>query len=183
MKCTVGAIVILWFAALTTANAQATILHAGTSAGLMQQPTSNYYHAVYGGFLQTSTDNEGLIFRASYSERPEFSANGYADKETFTVGSIGSKFSRTQKHGLYAFMGAGETYGYIRREEASIDASNFRSFRMTGFTTAMEYLANVGPVTVSLNHTLFVGYGGSEEFESNVAWPYNLTQLQIGAHW
>ena len=76
------ALLIMWVAVIVPSHAQAITMHAGTSGGLMQQPTSNYYHAVYGGYLQVSTDSE-VVTKRSHSERPEFNANGFSDKETF----------------------------------------------------------------------------------------------------
>jgi hypothetical protein len=177
------ALLIMWVAVIVPSHAQAITMHAGTSGGLMQQPTSNYYHAVYGGYLQVSTDNESLLLKASHSERPEFNANGFSDKETFSMGFLGSHFSKEKDRGLYAFIGGGETYGYIKSEEAEGEIQQIRAFKMNGPAFSMEYLFRIGPLDLAINHMLFVGYGGEVEFESNVAWPYNITQLQIGANW
>ena len=149
----------------------------------MQQPTSNYYHAVYGGYLQAASEKEGFITRILYTERPEFRSVGFADKESFTLGMIGSKFTPTANHGLYAFVGGGQTSGYIRRLEPVEGEVNQRSFRMSGPSFTMEYAANLWILNFGVSHTMFVGYGGRSEFDARVAWPYNITQIQLALQW
>lgn len=163
--------------------AQGVTFQIGPTGGLMQQPTSNYYHAVYGGYLQAATDNEGFITRLAYTERPEFRSVGFADKETFTLGMIGSKFTKGKSHGLYAFVGGGQTRGYVRRLESIDGEVNQRSFVLGGPSFSMDYAFHFGALDFGISHTLFVGYGGRTEFDARVAWPYNITLIQMALHW
>lgn len=167
-------------------------LKLATTAGLMQQPTSHYYCAVYGVVVDFGTENESFLTRASYVERPEFRSNGFVDKEYGWFAQIGSKLTKAKSHGLYAYIGAGRMRGYMKLDKdfdrpqasssstaTSINVSK-RSFTLPGATATLEYAARLGSTTLAASHQTFIGYVDDQQLEAKVAWPYNFFQLTLG---
>lgn len=158
----------------------------GTAGGLMQQPTSHYYHAVYGVSLDVATESQKGIIRAHYIERPEFRSLGFADKDYGWFGQIGTKVLGPADHGLFAFFGAGRMEGYVRvidRERIDSDVVA-RKYALPGPTASVEYVWRLGGVVdLAVNHQTFVGYVSKEEVEAYVAWPYNFFMLEAGYKW
>jgi len=146
----------------------------------MQQPTSNYYHAVYGAYLQFASTAESFLTKAIYIERPKFSANGFVDQDNFAMVLFGSHFSKKKNQGLYGYLGLGQTNGTIENNTEQTYSSNKRSFVMKGAALSMSYRIPIATFNISLNHTQFVGYGNKLELESRVAWPYQITQIEMG---
>lgn len=166
---------------LVSADAYAWSIEPAISGGLMQQPTSNYYLACYGLSVDLSNQDETFMSRLSYAERPEFNRNGFAEKDSiglFMAGTTAAKF----KYGtVKAFFGGGSAYGYV----AKVDSDNRtildrRTYQLPGPAAAVEYVLVAGHFSFAVNHTTFIGYGGKEQTEALVAWPYNFYLLSSG---
>lgn len=156
----------------------------GSSGGLMQQPTSHYYHAAYGVSVDLATDSQKGIVRAHYIERPEFRSLGFADKDYGWFGQVGTKVLGAKDHGLFAFFGMGRMEGYVKADPDRIDSDvNERKYALPGPTASIEYAWALGPIDLSVNHQTFIGYVSQEEVEAYVAWPYNFFMLQAGVRW
>jgi hypothetical protein len=159
--------------------AAAVTLEVGTTGGLMQQPTSHYYHAVYGAYFETGRDSEALLGRAAYIERPEFRAAGFIDKDFGYFAMAGTKVTKTKDRGLYAYFGVGRMEGYVKVDpdgDASSDLEP-RTYAMPGPTALLEYLWRFKGLTLSVNHQTFVGYQDKTQLKAYVAWPYNFFQV------
>jgi hypothetical protein len=171
---------------LTAAPAQAVSVRAATTGGLMQQPTSHYYLACYGGRVDLATAGDGFVARASYVERPEFRSEGYADKEYGYFALIGTRVTKSASEpALTAFIGAGRMHGYVARTdtEGHEDETNRRSFRLPGLTTALEYGGRWHSLDLAVGHQAFIGYVDDEQLHAYVAWPYNFFQVSAGYAW
>jgi len=155
---------------------------AGGPVGcLMQQPTSNYYHACYGAHLDLG-NQKTFVMRTIYVERPEFDALGYRDKEFAYFLMAGRDVTKSKGHGLTAFAGIGQLEGYItaNAETGSIET---RRYEVPGPTFAAEYYLKVGPLNLSAGHQTLIGYHNSRQLSARVAWPYNFFTTTVGYSW
>ena len=160
------------------------MIHAALTSGVMQQPTSSYYHLIYGAQADIGTDDGGILVRGSYFERPVFRSVGYLDKDYSWSGLVGSKLASAKRHGFFAFFGGGRVAGYIKPADASEDgASRDRSFNMPGFTAAMEYKWLGDRMFLGAGHQAIICFGDSAQTEAYVAWPFSLFTLSLGAAW
>lgn len=165
-------------------SALAVTFSIGTTGGLMQQPTSHYYHAVYGGYVESGTDSEKFLTRVAYIERPEFKAAGFIDKDYGYFALIGTKVTKTTSHGLYAYFGAGKMAGYIKQDpnassRVEYDDLKERDYAMPGPTALLEYMWRYKGLTAGVNHQTFIGYQDKSQLRSYVAWPYNFFQVNL----
>lgn len=160
-------------------QAAAITIGAQSISGLMQQPTSQYYHLVYGGNLEVLTESEGVIGRFSYLERPKFVASGFVDQETFLSATIGSKITKAKNHGLYAFAGGAYAAGYIRPEDESSNLDR-RGFQMRAATFGLEYGGKWRSFFASVSHQTIIGVINKQQSDINVAWPYQFYLANLG---
>jgi hypothetical protein len=158
-----------------------------TSGGVLQQPTSHYYHACYGLGLEAASDRQSIIGRISYIERPEFgteveSETGerirFRDKDYGGFVTVGTKLTKQPKHGLFAYFGGGRVAGYIRTSNGES-----RGFALPGLTTIVEYQAQVGRFVFAAGHQTFAGYVDTAQLYAFVAWPYNVFNASMGYRW
>lgn len=158
-----------------------------TSGGVLQQPTSHYYHACYGLGLEAASDKQGVIGRIHYIERPEFeteveSETGerirFQDKDYGGFVTVGTKLTKQPKHGLFAYFGAGRVAGYIRTSDGQS-----RGFALPGLTTIVEYQAQVASFVFAAGHQTFAGYVDTAQLYAFVAWPYNVFNASMGYRW
>lgn len=166
-------------------SARAVTCKVVSTGGLMQQPTSHYYLAVYGGAVDVATDNDKFIGRVQYVERPEFTNSGYSDKDYGAFGMIGTKVTAARDHGLFAFIGAGRMQGYVRAndETQGQTASDERRYSLPGPTVAVEYALTWNHMNFAVNHQSFIGYVDKVQTDAYVAWPYNFFQATVGVAW
>lgn len=172
-------IAVLLFA--FSVKASAVTLLPQVNGGVMQQPTSNYYLECYGVSFDVQNKDAGFIVRASYIERPEFKANSFAEKDRAGLLLLGTTATKIFGGSLRAFFGAGNVSGYVAR----FDSDNKtilekRSYQLPGPSASIEYQVVLARVTFAFNHTTFIGYGGKDQTEAMVAWPYNFYSLSTG---
>ncbi len=172
-------------ALLASTQARAVTVRVDSAAGLMQQPTSHYYHLIYGGQVTVATQTENVFWRGSYLERPAFKTVGYKDKDYGWFALVGTKLTKTKDYGVFASIGAGQVAGYIKSDKAAagITRNERRSYRLRGPTVALDYEVRFGPVQWSIGHQTFVGFVDRSEVEAYVAWPYNFFQTTLGVVW
>ncbi|MEZ4742787.1 MAG: hypothetical protein R3B45_10115 [Bdellovibrionota bacterium] len=152
--------------------------------GLMTQPTSAYFHGVYGGFIETSDNIRKIIFRTSYIERPKFSFGNYIDQEYGTFAQIGTKLTSEKSHGLICLVGYGKMGGYIALDKNIVhEGSRLRTYSLPGPVMNLEYEYNWKNFGISIANMMFTGLGDKEQLDAKVAWPYNLFLLNLDLHW
>ena len=173
----------------TFASAQAASFGIGTTAGVMQQPTSHYYHATYGLEATTGSDSQRFLLRASYVERPEFSADGYADKDYGWFGQVGSKLTKKANQGLYAFIGGGRMAGYTKLTTAASSAINTADSKIasayiqSGLSASIDYAVRWGRFDLAAGHQIFIGVVDRTQLQGYVAWPYTFFHIRAGTAW
>lgn len=172
----------LW---LVSDVALAATFKVATTGGLMQQPTSHYYHAIYGASFEGGTDSQKFLVRGSYLERPEFDNAGFKDKDYGFFTAAGTKITKEKTHGLYAFFGLGRMAGYVKADEdteVSGEATE-RDFAVSGPTAILEYVFRWKMLDLAVNHQTFIGYVDETQLNAFVAWPYNFFQVSTGIAW
>jgi hypothetical protein len=168
--------VLIWSVS-TPANA----LNFGTSldGGLVQQPTSQYFHAGYGVSLWAATTSARFGLRATYFERPKFRSNSFEDQDRggafLAYGSIWSK-SRLR---LLAGAGFGRFNGYVRPQTTSSEFET-RNYGIPGAVVWAQLTQNFGPLQLGLSHWTLAGYAGQEQFDALVVWPFSVFSFSIG---
>ena len=173
----------------TFAPAKAASFGIGTTAGVMQQPTSHYYHATYGLEATTGTEAQRCLLRASYVERPEFSADGYADKDYGWFCQVGSKLTKKANQGLYAFIGGGRMAGYTKLTTAASSAAETANSKVasnyiqSGMSASIDYAVRWGQVDLAAGHLVFIGVVDRTQLQGYVAWPYTFFHIRAGAAW
>lgn len=173
---------------VTVCGAYAATFEATTLSGVIQQPTSQYYHAIYGLNARFATDGQGLIGTLRYLERPEFQAEGYKDKDYGGFVLIGTKLTKWTGHGIFAHFGYGKMFGYTRAASPETRAgfaadSSRSSYSIRGLTAALEYNVRIGSYDFGLGHQTFIGYVDAFQLSSLVAWPFNVFNINLGMHW
>jgi len=165
-------------------DAAAVAYNVATTGGVLQQPSSHYYHAIYGGQGGFNLDSEALHVRFGYFERPEFKAVGYIDKDYGYHALIGTKVTKTKDHGLRAFVGFGRVEGYVRVDKTQIATSGAseRTYAINGPIAAIEYAWRWKHLEGAVGHQSFTGYAGKDQTEARVAWPYNIFQMSLGTY-
>src|SRR4051794_6947997 len=84
-----------------------------SDAGLMQQPSSHYYLAVYGATGEMAWRERALFLRGSFVQRPQYRAAGYLDQDSGEFAFIGTKVTKQKDHGLLVMAGWGSMQGYV----------------------------------------------------------------------
>lgn len=166
--------------------ASAVVVKIASTGGLLQQPTSHYYHAIYGGLVDVARDDDWVIGRVQYLERPEFNVSGFADKDYGAFAMIGTKLTKAKSHGLYAFFGAGRMLGYVRasNDDTRLQAAAIsRDYSLPGPTATVAYAWRWRSLELAANHQTFIGYVDEAQTEAYVAWPFNIFQATIGVAW
>ena len=156
----------------------------------MQQPTSHYYHATYGLEATTGTESQRFLLRASYVERPEFSADGYADKDSGWFGQVGSKLTKKANQGLYAFIGGGRMAGYTKLTTTTTasapntaDSKIASNYIQSGVSASIDYAVRWGQFDLAAGHQVFIGVVDRTQLQGYVAWPYTFFHIRAGAAW
>ncbi len=162
----------------------AAVFGLGTTAGVMQQPTSHYYHATYGAELTAGTSSEAFLVRSTYLERPEFRGGDYADKDYGWFFLLGSKVTKKPHHGLYAYFGGGRMAGYTKTSVATNSGASAKSnYIQSGLVTGVDYAVTIGHFELAAEHMLFVGAVDEFQLRSYVGWPFTFFQIRAGAKW
>lgn len=157
----------------------------GGAAGLMQQPTSQYYHTIYGGFGELASNTGKLALRYSYIERPRFYSAGFSEQEFGNFLTVGTYVwaSTSKVFTLNAHIGGGRMQGYITAEKDKDGATSdlpMRKYHLNGLTAIGEGELKWKLFNIALSHQTFVGFDDNDQLSSYVAWPYNYYMGRIG---
>ncbi len=174
---------LVFLGLLLSHTAWAATYKIASLGGLMMQPTSNYFHAVYGASAEVGREDGKLVARMAYLERPQFRSAGFVDQEFFGFFQMGTKLTRAKSHGLWAFVGPGQTTGYVRAEGSKYPTDNVpptRKHRVPGLNLAMEYAFRWSGFECAATHQILVGHSSNEQLRAYVAWPYHFLLLRMG---
>ena len=152
--------------------------HWGATTGVMQQPTSHYYHLTYGTYLEAASDKKGFLFRLRYAERPKFSTTDFEDQEQAMFTTLGTQVLKSKYGALYGYFGGGNIKGSIRSKESNTT----RTYELSGLTTEISWAVHFKHFEVALEHQTFVGLASQHEVEAYVGWPFNFYRLSIGTN-
>ncbi len=144
----------------------------------MQQPTSQYYHLVYGGYGELGREDRKFLTRLTYMERPKFKSAGFTDQEFGGFAMVGTNLTDVKKaYGLNTFLGCGRMFGYIAANEADLPK---RNYAISGVTLVLEGYLQFYGIDLGIGLQNFTGLVSREEFKTYVAWPYNFYMARLG---
>ncbi len=155
-----------------TKTVLANSLRLGSFVGLMQQPASEYYTAVYGGEMMLGED---YVTTASFLERPKFRASGFEDQERGYFLLSGAKLTEDKIGGLYAKIGFGTMQGFIK----SLDSDRESSYSLSGPAAELQYIFSWKYGEISFAHRMFAAYSTKEQFKAYVLWPYSFFTINF----
>lgn len=164
-------------------TARAVYVDVVATGGVMTQPTSNYYHFVYGGIAEAGLESQALMFRAGYLERPAFKAAGFIDQEFCGFAMIGTKVFARGGDGVVSFIGWGEMTGTIERDVDAGVPSDKRRYKLPGPTLSLAYRWRLKNLSASIGHQTLIGFADKAQTEARVAWPFNFLLLDVGWMW
>jgi hypothetical protein len=149
-------------------------------AGLMQQPSSQYYLLAYStnAFIEFAPARAGISLTAV--GRPRFSASGYEDQDFGGMIEMRKGVATRGNFSLGAGIGGGQMRGYVK--STSLDGGR-GDYRMDGVSTTIDLRYSGqrdGRFTAQLSHTMFSGVSTSLETKARVAWPWSFVMLAIG---
>ena len=156
----------------------ATIKIAGT-VGLMQQPTSHYYHGIIGLQLEGVFKNGDILVQGDVFGRPVHKMGSFEEQEFGYLLLIGHNVLQTKYQTVSAYGGIGRMFGKL----SSIDDSKRpikRSYAMTGPSFSAKYELRYLSSGIGLSHTTIIGYRDLDQLKAYVVWPFNFFTLHLG---
>jgi hypothetical protein len=147
--------------------------------GALQQPTSQYFHTGYGAEVSMAAKNESVGIRLLYFERPKFRSQGFEDQDRGYAALVSTSFWQKNKYLLLGGVGIGRFEGYTREINDRLGIEP-REFGISGLNVWSQFARDFGPLRIALSHWCHVGYGGQDQFEAVVAWPFNIYALSLG---
>ena len=155
---------------------------AGPTVGLFQQPTSQYYHVVYGGNISAENNSRTFGARYQFVERPRFESAGFADQESVHTLLLGGKVKDLWRRAeVSAFAGGGHVQGYLKpTSEQSKELYQRRGYLIRGLALELSLATHISKLRLAVSHQTIVGISSESELKSYVAWPYALYNLSIG---
>ena len=168
---------ILWF---LPATAWGAYISALGSTGMMMQPTSSYFHLVYGGVVETGIDSQKLVMRLGYLERPAFKVAGFSDQEFASYGLIGTTAYSGRRTALLALVGWGEASGIVERDPAPSSIGGRRRYSLPGPAVNVTYRIEWKGLVVALAHQIIVGFGDVNQTNAFVVWPFSFVLIDLG---
>ena len=164
---------------LPTKPLYAFVLRPSANAGLMQQPTSQFYHAVYGAQLDVANEKETFLLRTAYTERPAFKSATYIDQEFATWVQIGQRLEHTKHLGISALVGGGQVWGFIK--DTGTENPRREGFHLPGVVFSMEASLALSFMDLRLGHSLFAGQKDKSQLQAFVIWPYTFFYVSFSS--
>ncbi|NDE16104.1 hypothetical protein EBZ80_14350 [bacterium] len=149
-------------------------------AGVMQQPSSQYFLMAYSAnaFLEFAPAKAGISLTAF--GRPRFSAGNFEDQDFGGLVELRKGVAARGSFSLGASIGGGQMRGYVK----SIEVDGARSdYRMDGVSATVDLryaTGKDGRFKAQLSHTMFSGLSTAFETKARVAWPWSFVMLGIG---
>lgn len=166
---------LLWYA---NAGIAASIRPTAVS-GVMQQPTSQYYHLAYGVQLDLARLDDAALMRWQYLERPAFHKSGYIDQDFSGAFFIGANVLKQRQVGVNALIGGGYAWGYLKEDGEGV--LRHESYRLPGVATALEARWTTPSFDVRVTHQVMICQNSQAQTEAYVAWPFSWTLLSVSA--
>ena len=156
---------------------RAAALRPTVVSGVMQQPTSQYYHLTYGAQLDLARKDDAALMRLQYLERPGFHNGGYVDQDFSGAFFFGASVLKGGSLGMNALLGGGYAWGYIKEE--NVDSPRHESYKLPGIATGLEARWTTSLVDVRLTHQMMICQSSKVQLEAYVAWPFTWTLLSV----
>jgi hypothetical protein len=145
--------------------------------GLMQQPSSQYYHYVYGGQFDIARNDDVAYMRLQYLQRPAFKNAGFVDQDLSSALFFGKSVLKKGSFGIGALVGAGYNWGYIK--EIDNATASREVYRMPGIGTAIDGRWTSKAVDIRLSYQIMICQNDRELFRYLVAWPFSWFLLSV----
>jgi|GEM_PF-1363546 len=149
-------------------------------AGVMQQPSSQYFLMAYSAnaFLEFAPAKAAISLTAF--GRPRFSAGNYEDQDFGGLVELRKGVAARGSFSLGASIGGGQMRGYVKSKEVDGTRSDYR---MDGVSATVDLRYATGKdarFSAQLSHTMFSGLSTALETKARVAWPWSFVMLGIG---
>jgi hypothetical protein len=144
-------------------------------AGVMQQPSSHYYHAIVGAAVKHAFTPRFEV-QATYWQRPKNSGNGYEDQDRGLTAGIATKLNSSKRYSLLSGIGAGAISGYIKKT----DSGETRNYRISGLSLDLSAKLHLDNVSIGVMHQAFTGFGSQLETKAFVGWPFSVFAATVG---
>ncbi len=171
------AVMTLLGSLLLTSHALAAAIRPSIVTGLMQQPSSQYYHAVYGGQVDIARKDDIAYMRLQYLERPAFRSSGFVDQDFSSAVFFGKSVYKKGSLGLGALIGAGYNWGYIK--ETGVENPIREAYRMPGVGTGLEGRWSTKKVDLRFSYQTIICQNDRDLFNYYVAWPFSWFLLSV----
>lgn len=145
--------------------------------GLMQQPSSQYYHYVYGGQFDLARKEDAAFMRVQYLERPAFHHAGYVDQDFSGALMFGARVLKHGNLGISAVIGGGYAWGYLKEDAA--ENPQREAYRLPGVATGIEGRWSIKHVDVRISHQLMICQNDRAQLAAYVAWPFTWFLLAV----
>ncbi len=155
----------------TPTELSAASLRPTVVTGLMQQPSSQYYHYVYGGQVDIARKDDAAYMRLQYLERPAFRSAGYVDQDFSAALFFGKSVYKKGPLGIGALIGTGYNWGYLK--EIAGDAPSREAYRMPGIGTGIEGKWSTDRLDVRLSYQTMICQNDRSQIDYYVAWPFS----------
>jgi hypothetical protein len=146
-------------------------------SGLMQQPTSQYYHFTYGAQMDVARKEDAAIVRWQYLERPAFRRVGYVDQDFSGAMFFGTNVLKSGQFGVNALVGGGYAWGYLKEE--GVASPKREGYKLPGMATALEARWTTSLVDVRLAHQVLICQNSKAQLQAYVAWPFTWVLLSL----
>ena len=147
-------------------------LHLGGLAGVMTQPSSGYYHSVFGSSFGFFPQKSDFGLTSSFFYRPKVSSRGYTDYEysqQILVHVLAHRW--TQSLSLWVAFGGGEHIGVLKNS-SGIEAFDMIHHRLKGVVSGLKLSYQFESVHVEIEHRVMTGVISEDELKMRVAWPF-----------
>lgn len=157
--------------ALSSAICFSATIRPTIATGLMQQPSSQYYHLIYGGQLDIAKVDDAAQLRLQYLERPPFRKAGYVDQDFLAGIYFGKSVIRGRFFGASAFIGGGYAWGYIKEDTENSPAKE--TYKLPGLGTALEARWTIKALDIRGSYQVLICQNSRSQLEAYVAWPFS----------
>ena len=106
-----SALIIIYYLMMNTPLLATIDVSAG--GGVMIQPSSQYFHYVYGSAITMGPDKSNFVVRAQVWQRPKFTSSGFQDQDEGGQVLLGHRFKNLGIFEFYMYLGGGVAQGYI----------------------------------------------------------------------
>ena len=144
--------------------------------GVMVQPSSQYFHYVYGSAVTISADQSDFVVRAQMWQRPEFTSSGFQDQDEGAQILLGHRFKNLGVFEFYMYLGGGLAQGYIQ----DLSSQTKSSYKVYGTSSSASLGYHIGRFSITLEHLMFIGRRNQIEIDAKVLWPFSVTWINLG---